>query len=195
MTLRALPYRVPPESAVTAAGWRLVLGEDEIPLPEALPDWDYQMDLHLRRRVSVDLTGVRTQSGLADDTPLMLSVVWRSSGSNLSGPARHARLRVAGGTEDVNLDFRLRGADLGGLLVLDTVLVLADRRPDAPPSSPAGPDRCCGAIATDCASRETLPNSRWRSSISPTPLIRTPPPGIFRSAEAWRAPPWVRCSC
>jgi hypothetical protein len=136
MTLRALPYRVPAESAVTAAGWRLVLGEDEIPLPEALPDWDYQMDLHLRRRVRIDLTQVRAQSGLPDDTSLMLSVVWKSSGSNLSGPAQHVRLRTAGGTQDVDLEVRLRGADLGGLLVLDTVLVLAERRPDARPSSP-----------------------------------------------------------
>jgi hypothetical protein len=65
----------------------------------------------------------------------MLAAVWTATGSNLSGPAQHVRLPAAG-TNTVEFDVRLRGADLGGLLLLDTALVLAERRSDARPSSP-----------------------------------------------------------
>jgi hypothetical protein len=40
------------------------------------------------------------------------------------------------GTSAVELDVLLRGADLGGLLMLDTALVLAEHRSNARPSSP-----------------------------------------------------------
>ncbi|MFI6489449.1 hypothetical protein [Streptomyces sp. NPDC050564] len=109
--------------------------DGDVDMPEALPDWDYQMDLHLRRTVRVDLDRARSQSGLPSDAALILAAVWTATGSNLSGPAQHLRL-TTGGTNTVELDVRLRGADLGGLLLLDTALVLAERRSDARPSSP-----------------------------------------------------------
>ncbi|MFE7773117.1 hypothetical protein ACFU5O_04300 [Streptomyces sp. NPDC057445] len=109
--------------------------DGEVAMPDALPDWDYQLDLHLRRTVRVDLDRARSQSGLPADTALTLAVVWTATGSNLSGPGQHVRL-AQGGTGAVELDVRLRGADLGGLLLLDTVLVLAERRSDVRPSSP-----------------------------------------------------------
>ncbi|MGY6023150.1 hypothetical protein [Streptomyces spinosirectus] len=130
-----LPYRVPSEDVVTTEPWLLVAPDGDVELPEALPDWDYQMDLHLRRTVRVDLDRARTQSGLPPNTALVLAAVWTATGSNLSGPAQHVRLTDSG-TEEVGLEVRLRGADLGGLLMLDTALVLAERRSDARPSSP-----------------------------------------------------------
>jgi hypothetical protein len=135
VTRRVLPYRVPSEDVVTAEPWLLVTEDGEFPMPEALPDWDYQMDLHLRRTIRVDLDRARFQSGLPADAALTLAVVWTATGSNLSGPAEHARL-VDSGTVIAEFDVVLRGADLGGLLALDTALVLAERRPDARPSSP-----------------------------------------------------------
>ncbi|MFJ9115389.1 hypothetical protein ACIRJO_07550 [Streptomyces sp. NPDC102394] len=119
----------------TAEAWQLVTADGDIDLPEALPDWDYQMDLHLRRLVRVDLDRARAQAGLPTDTALVLAAVWTATGSNLSGPARHMRLTDRG-TCTVELEFRLPGADLGGLLMLDTALVLAERRNDVRPSSP-----------------------------------------------------------
>jgi hypothetical protein len=65
----------------------------------------------------------------------MLAAVWTATGSNLSGPAQHVRLSDRG-TSTVELDVLLRGADLGGLLMLDTALVLAEHRSNARPSSP-----------------------------------------------------------
>lgn len=135
MTRRVLPYRVPSEDVVTPEPWLLVTPDGDIDLPEALPDWDYQMDLHLRRTVRVDLDAARTQSGLPPNAALVLAAVWTATGSNLSGPAQHVRLTDSG-TSAVELDVHLRGSDLGGLLMLDTALVLAERRSDARPSSP-----------------------------------------------------------
>jgi hypothetical protein len=135
VTRRVLPYRIPSEDVVAAAAWSLMTEDGELVMPEALPDWDYQMDLRLRRTVRVDLGRARSQSGLPNDASLMLSAVWTATGSNLSGPAQQVRL-TGSGTSTIGLDFRLRGADLGGLLLLDTALVLAERRSDARPSSP-----------------------------------------------------------
>jgi hypothetical protein len=126
---------VPSEDVVVTETWKLVTPDGEIAMPEALPDWDYQMDLHLRRSVRVDMDRARAQSGLPSDAALILAAVWTATGSNLSGPAQHVRLAM-GGTSAVELDVRLRGADLGGLLMLDTALVLAQRRSDGRPSSP-----------------------------------------------------------
>lgn len=135
MTRRVLPYRVPSGDVIEAGEWSLVTEDGDIAMPEAVPDWDYQMDLHLRRTVRVDMDRARKQSGLPDDAALTLAAVWTATGSNLSGPAQHERL-TDGGTRLVQLDARLRGADLGGLLVLDTALVLAERRSDARTSAP-----------------------------------------------------------
>ena len=135
MTRRVLPYRIPSEDVVRCEPWALVTEDGESAMPEALPDWDYRMDLHLHRTVRVDLDRARSQTNLPTDAALMLSAVWTATGSNLSGPAMHVRL-TGGGTETVALDVRLPGADLGGLLLLDTALVLAERRSDARPSSP-----------------------------------------------------------
>lgn len=149
MTRRVLPYRAPTEDVVTPEPWRLVVEDGEVDLPEALPDWDYQMDVHVRRALRVDLDRVRQQTGLPADAVLMLSVVWTATGSNLSGPAQHVRL-CESGTSTIEFDFRLRGADLGGLLLLDTALVLAERMNDARPSSP----RRAGSVLW--SDRETL---------------------------------------
>ncbi|WP_218924958.1 MULTISPECIES: hypothetical protein [Streptomyces] len=135
MTRRVLPYRTPSEDVVLAEDWNLITPDGDITAPEALPDWDYRMDLRLRRVVRVDLDRARAESALPSDSPLLLSAVWTATGSSLSGPAQHLRLPEAG-TVPVTLDFELRGADLGGLLLLDTALVLAERRPHAHPSSP-----------------------------------------------------------
>lgn len=160
MSRRVLPYRSPSEDVVVGEAWQLVTEDGDITLPEALPDWDYQMDLHLRRELRVDLDRVRSQAGLRSDTALTLAVVWTATGSSLSGPAKHVRL-TAGGTVQVELDVRLRGEELGGLLLLDTVLVLAERRPDARPSSPR---RAGSVLWSDRASlrlQGDAPSSPW----------------------------------
>ncbi|WP_219819997.1 hypothetical protein [Streptomyces sp. SM1] len=135
MTRRVLPYRVPTDDVLVVEPWRLVVEDGEVPLPEALPDWDYQMNLRVRRTVHVDQDRARRESGLPPDAALMLSAAWTATGSNLSGPAQ--QIRLSGAEESpIEFDFRLRSTDLGGLLLLDTALLLAERWTDARPSSP-----------------------------------------------------------
>ncbi|MFR9756561.1 hypothetical protein [Streptomyces sp. TR06-5] len=102
-------------------------------MPEALPDWDYHTELHLRRTLEVDVERVRRETGISPEAELAVAAVWTSTGSNLSGPG--ARASVPGGGR-VPLELRLRGTDLGGLLVLDTALVLAGRATDGRPAAP-----------------------------------------------------------
>ena len=113
----------------------LVTEDGELELPEALPDWDYQMDVRLCRSVRVDLDRAHAESGLADDAPLTLATVWTATGSNLRGPGH--RVSVEGsGIVSVDVEFLLHGTDLGGILLIDTALVLAEGRTNGPPSAP-----------------------------------------------------------
>lgn len=125
MTRRALPYRRPAEDVVDADSWHLVTEDGELSIPEALPHWDYQMNLRLRRKVRVDVGRARVESGLPPDAVLTLAAVWTSTGSSLRGPA--AAVRIDGrGPVEVELTAELQGSDLGGDLLLDTALVLAE---------------------------------------------------------------------
>ncbi|WJY50629.1 hypothetical protein QRN89_12885 [Streptomyces chengbuensis] len=135
MTRRVLPYRVPHDDVVEAGPWLLVTEDGEVAMPEALPNWDYRMNLHVRRVVRVDLDRARSQSSLPPGAALTLAAAWTATGSNLSGPGHHVRLSQEG-VHQAELSVRLPGSDLGGLLLLDTALVLSERRADARPSSP-----------------------------------------------------------
>ncbi|WP_338597162.1 hypothetical protein [Saccharopolyspora sp. SCSIO 74807] len=124
MNRRALPYRSPSQDLVTPEAWRMSTQDGDVPLRTELANWDYLMDLDLRRTVRVEVDAVRSQSGLGADSRLMLSAVWTSSGSNLRGPGHRVPLEGPG-TREVELLVPLRGTDLGGTLLLDTALVLA----------------------------------------------------------------------
>lgn len=135
MSRLALPYRVPPSSAIKAEEWQLVVDDESVPLPEAVGDWDYQMNLELQRTVHVDLPGIRAGAGLPDDALLTLAGIWTATGSNLRGALERVPL-TGGGVQEVHLRGRLSGTDLGGLLTLDTVLVLSRIGSTALPFAP-----------------------------------------------------------
>ncbi|MGW6334223.1 hypothetical protein [Nocardia rhamnosiphila] len=125
MTQRVLPYRTAPEECVKAGDWCMVLDGDEIPLPEAYPNWDYQTDLTLRREVRIDRPGVLAKSGLAPDAELVLAALWTSTGSKLRGTVVRSAVPESG---IVELSGTVVGSHLGGTVLLDTVLVLSKRR-------------------------------------------------------------------
>lgn len=145
MSRRALPYRRPSEDVVHAHSWILVTEDGDIALPEALPHWDYQMDLQLRRTVHVDPGRVKAEAGLPPDAPLALAAVWTSTGSSLRGPAATVEVH---GAEPVELELgtQLSGSDLGGVLLLDTALVLAEGRVGG---SSAAPRRAGSVLWSD----------------------------------------------
>ncbi|WP_198347254.1 hypothetical protein [Nocardia terrae] len=125
MQMRALPFRQPDPTSVRARDWRLVLDGEELPLPDAYPYWDYQTVLTVRRRVDIDLDKVLVEARLTPETSLTLAVVWTATGSSLRGSG--ARIPLSG-PGSIELEVVLPGADLGGMLLLDTVLVLSQRR-------------------------------------------------------------------
>ncbi|WP_344849220.1 hypothetical protein [Kribbella ginsengisoli] len=108
------------------------MDEEQVPLPSHLPDWDYRMNLHLRRTVEIDADALRAAAALPPNAPVALTVVWTASGSGLRASA--CRVPVKATERDfIDLEVRIAGADLGGLLALETVIVLDDRMVDGSP--------------------------------------------------------------
>lgn len=125
MAHRVLPYRIPSADVVSAGDWLLEIDGEELALPEAYPHWDYQTTLRLRREFRVDRSRAIAESRLAPDTDLALAAVWTSSGSKLKGTVMRTIVPDSGSIE---VRAELPGSNLGGVLLLDTVLVLARRR-------------------------------------------------------------------
>ncbi|MFD0398419.1 hypothetical protein ACFVHI_10115 [Kitasatospora sp. NPDC127121] len=127
MSRQVFPYRRPQNDEVSADGWSVRLdGEGRGPLPSFIPDWDYQYDLHLEREVRIDVDAVRRSTGLPVEAELTLVVVWSSSGSGLRVRAHRVTLPAVGATV-VPVSFTVHGRESGGVLVLDTQLVLTSR--------------------------------------------------------------------
>lgn len=133
MTRIVYPYLRPATSTVTASPWTMVHTDGEIPLPDKLEDWDYNLDLNLRQVVQVDLDAIRTQCRLPQEAPLDLCVVWRSSGSGLFGRATSVRLDRSG---EHALDAVIAGSAAGGIVDVDTVVVLARAHDGGDPLAP-----------------------------------------------------------
>ncbi|GHH71048.1 hypothetical protein [Promicromonospora soli] len=125
MSRIAYPYLRPASSTVDAQPWRLLLGEEEVELPESLDGWDYNLDLRLRREVQVDGEAIREQCRLPAGAPLALSVVWYSTGSGLRGRSAFERLDGRGYATH-HLDLTIAGAEVGGVLSIDTLLVVPE---------------------------------------------------------------------
>ncbi|MFG3202063.1 hypothetical protein [Streptomyces sp. NPDC048192] len=136
MNHRAYPYRRAAVGSVTMAEWSLKSEDGEaVPLPAFIPDWDFQRDLSLETVVDVDLDAVRASAGLPYEAELALSVIWSSTGSGLRRLADRIRLH-GGGTRSAQLSFTVIGRDSGGLLSVDTQLVLAKALDNPDPTGP-----------------------------------------------------------
>jgi hypothetical protein len=119
------PFRTPPRNCVRPGSWLLTWAGDERPLPDELPGWDYATDLPLRRTVVLETDAVREATGLSDDAPLGVTAIWWPEASKLRRASAPEPVATAGRAE-IELRLTLRGADLGGRLVLQTALVLLE---------------------------------------------------------------------
>lgn len=121
---RAWPYRRITGGIVKPESW--VMDRDsksEREVPGSLPDWDYQTNLHLSRRLSIDSAECRSAADLMPGVPLALSVRWAVRPSLLRGSA--AWIPLHDHTLDYVIDVTLAGERLGGVVRLETQLVLA----------------------------------------------------------------------
>jgi hypothetical protein len=134
----AFPYLQPPPDVITAGSWSrtVVDGADE--LPSEMPEWDYDTVLELRRPVRIDGLRARRASGLGEDAELDLAVVWTATSSALRGRAWRVSVPEQDGYE-VDIAFRLPGAELGGRLDLRTSLTLRSSGGKASVAAPSRP--------------------------------------------------------
>jgi hypothetical protein len=119
------PYRRPQQTSISAEGWLLAVDEQTLPLPDALPHWDYQTPLRLRRTIDLDLDAISAATRLPDDARLHLAVVWSSSGAGLREPATTLPVGTSG-RHTAQIEVDLPGERLGGTITLRTLLVVAE---------------------------------------------------------------------
>jgi hypothetical protein len=125
------PFLVPPRSAISHGGWHLNTVEGDTALPRELPHWDYQTLLELAAPVSVDRKVVTRACEIAWDSGLDLLVMARSSHTKAEIVAQ--RLEVPDRDRfDLAVELALLGAELGGRLTLETLLVATDPKPLGP---------------------------------------------------------------
>lgn len=132
MSIRAWPFRRT-QDRVHAEPWRLgsdVMGDL---LPHALPNWDYDTDVTMSRLVQVDLNGVVEDCGLPADALLCLSVRYWASTALIRRTAFYEPFRVSGGKVAIEVLATAQGDELGGRLVIETLLELAEQIPHTDP--------------------------------------------------------------
>lgn len=135
MSTQAPPYRTAPAGSVVVGPWQWLIDDVPNELPDALSDWDYHMDLSLRQTVTVDVDSVRQATGLPPSAKLTLAMIWTATGSGLKAAGDRVTLPESG-TTTVDLSAVLTGDQLGGVLGLETTLVLAEYSETAALASP-----------------------------------------------------------
>ncbi|MGC5163018.1 hypothetical protein ACLQ3J_09875 [Rhodococcus sp. DT1] len=100
-----------------------------------IPDWDYNTNLSLSRRIHVDVGSLTEEVALPIGTDYAISVVWSASGSSQRAQAYREVINGEGAIE-VAVEFVLVGADLGGTVELETSLTLAEDLDNAPDFAP-----------------------------------------------------------
>ncbi|MFI7596620.1 hypothetical protein [Actinoplanes sp. NPDC049681] len=98
--------------------------------PTALPDWDYQTDVRLRRRIAVDSGDARMSAGLPQEARLAVSVRWDAAPSLIRGSA--AWIPLEDDQHEYTVQITLPGARIGGMVQVETMLVLASEIPHRP---------------------------------------------------------------
>jgi hypothetical protein len=139
VTRTVWPY-IRPRTGIEVGPWQLCTPDSAEPLPRELPHWDYNTDLHLTRSVEIDIDAISAQCGLADDARLGVAAVSRSSGSGLR-VLSDRRIVIREGQDPVRLqlDFALKGTDVGGVLTVSTHLFLDEPGSTDDPTAPRRP--------------------------------------------------------
>jgi hypothetical protein len=131
MRVSSVPFLTPPATAISHGGWFLTTVDGDTPLPSQITHWDYQTVLDLAAPVSVDRRAVTETCQLAWDTGLAILVTARSSHTNAELVAQRLEVPIRD-TFDLAVQLTLDGAELGGRLTLETVLVAIDPKPVGP---------------------------------------------------------------
>jgi hypothetical protein len=121
----AVPYKRAKSDRFTAGPWELWLAESPSPLPLVLSGLDYGSVLKLRREVIIDVPGLRSDCGLANDVRLLVAASWSSTGTSLRRSLVKADLSGDDDTCLVKLTGDISGGDIAGTLHIETSVILA----------------------------------------------------------------------
>ena len=123
-TVRVPTYLVAPASAMVAGPWLVRDGSDWVRLEEELKGFDPGGSIDLKRTVRFDQHRVRTACDLSADDVIGLVPLWSSRLTARKGAGEAFQLRTSEPDGETDLALTLQGGDLGGSLLLRTVLVL-----------------------------------------------------------------------
>lgn len=124
--LRAFPFRRPRHERMHCGRWEILEGDEVMPLPEELPDWDPMTTVHLRRRVTVDLEGVRADCGLDAGDRVRVVGSWRSTGSTLRGLGTVHDHALSEGRLEIVLEMKIPGTEVARDVTVRATLLLLE---------------------------------------------------------------------
>lgn len=127
MTTRAVgvPFRRLGAHRLVAEPWQSQIGGTAGPLAHELPHWDYNVDLRLVRSLVVGEADIRRDCCLVQDDPLIVAVVWKSSGNNVRGCSCSVPLGALEEPRELTLSAEIPGQMLSGDILISTQVVLA----------------------------------------------------------------------
>ncbi len=125
--VRAPAFLTAPESAVAAEPWRVLRGGTEEDLGEDYASFDPAAMLELRRGLVFDPAEVAAACGLEGLDQVAAVGLWAARLTGLKG-ASSPVVVTSPGAQTVDLRLSLPCGDIGGALVLRTVLMLAAHR-------------------------------------------------------------------
>ncbi len=134
----AYPYRIFGAACIDASGWRFV--EDDSPLADYLPAWDYMSTHRLRRTLVCDGWGMRTACGLGASASLAVHARYWSTGSHLRYAGKRVAILASESAQEIEVLLPLSGSTFAGdSLVVETTVVLTGADASAGVFSPHRP--------------------------------------------------------
>lgn len=177
--VRAPAFLTAAAGAVTTEPWRIVRAHTEEELGDEHPSFDPAGTLELRRRITFDPAEVAESCGLDGPNQVAAVALWASRLTGLKGASLPVTI-PSSGPQAVDLRLSLRGGDLGGALVLRTVLMLAVNRGDESPVVA----RVQGSVLWDGEPRQIV-NLEGAGTRFPTELRTFGVGNGFPSRAAW----------
>lgn len=132
-TPKAVPYLLPPETAVAARPWCFTDGAE---IGDRLDHWDPFVELDMARIVEVDLDETRRACQLSEQAAFALVATWSSNRTRIAGDGTVIEFGNLRGTVRTALTLAVPGSEAGGRLTLRTRLVLRYAGEQPSPISP-----------------------------------------------------------
>ena len=112
-------YLRPDAGAISQHRWTVRVGGREV-AGSTVHGWDYSTPVHVRFTCRVDSAALLDAINLGDDARIRLLLRWRSTASGIRGVSEGTIVGEGDSLDELALD----GAELGGDLLIDAVLIL-----------------------------------------------------------------------